>query len=217
MAINSINTYAGGNSANSISQTNATKKQGNDSANAVSSSNASAVDDTAVIYEKSSSGNTSASNDYQSQNAALIEKLKADSDNRIEQLRGIVNQMMTQQGAKIGTADDMWKFLASGKFTVSPEVKAQAQADIADDGYWGVDKTSDRIVDFAKALSGNDPSKAKDLVDAFKKGFEEATKSWGKSLPDISKRTYDAVLKKFDEWTGSSNSDTQDAQGTQDK
>jgi hypothetical protein len=210
MAINSINTYATGNSASSISQTNAAKKQGSDSANAATSSTASAsAQDTAVIYEKSSTGNTSASNDYQTQNAALIEKLKADSDNRIEQLRGIVNQMMTQQGTKIGTADDMWKFLASGKYTVTPEVKAQAQADIADDGYWGVDKTSNRIVDFAKALSGNDPSKAKDLVDAFKKGFEEATKSWGQSLPDISKKTYDAVLKKFDEWTGSSDSDSQ--------
>lgn len=210
MAINSINTYANGNSANSISKSNATKKPETDSAGAASSTKAtSSADNPGVIYEKSSSGNTSSATDYQTQNAALIEKLKADSDNRIEQLRGIVTQMMTQQGTKIGTADDMWKFLASGKFTVSPEVKAQAQADIAEDGYWGVNQTSDRIVDFAKALSGNDPSKAKDLVEAFKKGFEEATKSWGKSLPDISQRTYDAVLKKFDEWTGDSDSTTQ--------
>ena len=43
--------------------------------------------------------------------------------------------MMTKQGVAIGTADDMWKFLAKGDFTVSADVKAQAQADIADDGY----------------------------------------------------------------------------------
>ena len=208
MAINSINTYATGNSASNVSQTTSSKKQGTESTTVASSSSAtSSAADTGVIYEKSSPNSASSTtNDYKTQNAALIAQLKADSGNRIAQLRGIVSQMMTQQGAKIGTADDMWKFLASGKFTVSPEVKAQAQADIADDGYWGVDKTSDRIVDFAKALSGNDSSKAKDLVDAFKKGFEEATKSWGKTLPDISQRTYDAVIKKFDEWTGSEDS-----------
>ena len=211
MAINSINTYATGNTASSISQTTSSKKQGNESAAAssasTSSSASSSTEDTGVIYEKSSSSSTSSTTtDYQTQNAALIAQLKADSDNRIAQLKGIVSQMMTQQGTKIGTADDMWKFLASGNYTVSPEVKAQAQADVADDGYWGVDKTSDRIVDFAKALSGNDPSKASELMDAFKKGFEEATKSWGKTLPDISQRTYDAVIKKFDEWTGDTNS-----------
>lgn len=69
----------------------------------------------------------------------------------------------------------MWSFLAKGDFTVDEATRAQAQADIADDGYWGVDQTSDRILDFAKALSGNDPGKADLLLDAFKKGFKEAT------------------------------------------
>ena len=54
--------------------------------------------------------------------------------------------------------------------------------------------------DFAKALSGNDPEKADLLLDAFKKGFKEATKSWGQDLPDISQRTYDAVVEKFNKW-----------------
>ena len=108
--------------------------------------------------------------------------------------------MMTKQGVAIGTADCMWSFLAKGDFTVDEATRAQAQADIADDGYWGVDQTSDRILDFAKALSGNDPEKADLLLDAFKKGFKEATKSWGQDLPDISQRTYDAVVEKFNKW-----------------
>ena len=54
----------------------------------------------------------------------------------------------------------MWSFLADGNFTVDEETQKQAQADIAEDGYWGVEQTSDRILDFAKALSGNDPEKA---------------------------------------------------------
>ena len=108
--------------------------------------------------------------------------------------------MMGKQANTYGNANDIWSFLRSGNFTVDPATKAQAQADIADDGYWGVDQTSDRILDFAKALSGNDPEKADLLLDAFKKGFKEATKSWGQDLPDISQRTYDAVVEKFNKW-----------------
>ncbi len=150
-----------------------------------------------VVYEKSSS---TVNTNYVKKNSALISKLKADSENRVSQLRSLVEQMMTKQGTAIGNADSMWRFLAGGNFTVSPEVAAQAQADIADDGYWGVEQTSDRILDFAKALSGSNPDKADELLEAFKKGFGQATKSWGSKLPDISQRTYDAVIKKFDAW-----------------
>ena len=151
-----------------------------------------------VIYDKSSS--TTTGTDYKTNNAALIQKLKQDSEDRINQLKDIVNQMMTKQGTAIGKADDIWSFLASGDFTIDEAAKKKAQEEISEDGYWGVEQTSDRILDFAKALSGNDSSKADLLLDAFKKGFEEATKTWGKDLPDISKQTYDAVVEKFDKW-----------------
>ena len=151
-----------------------------------------------VIYDKSSS--TTTGTDYKTNNAALIQKLKQDSEDRINQLKDIVSQMMTKQGTAIGKADDIWSFLASGDFTIDEAAKKKAQDEISEDGYWGVKQTSDRILDFAKALSGNDSSKADLLLDAFKKGFEEATKTWGKDLPDISKQTYDAVVEKFDKW-----------------
>lgn len=151
-----------------------------------------------VIYDKSSS--TTTGTDYKTNNAALIQKLKQDSEDRINQLKDIVSQMMTKQGTAIGKADDIWSFLASGDFTINEAAKKKAQEEISEDGYWGVKQTSDRILDFAKALSGNDSSKADLLLDAFKKGFEEATKTWGKDLPDISKQTYDAVVEKFDKW-----------------
>ena len=38
---------------------------------------------------------------------------------------------------------------------------------------------------------------------AVEKGFKEATKAWGKSLPDISNNTYDAVMKQFDDYFSS--------------
>lgn len=153
-------------------------------------------EDVGAVYEKS----TETAGTYKADNSALIQKLKADADNRTAQLRGIVEQMMRQQGTKIGQADSIWSFLASGDYTVTPEVKAQAQKDIAEDGYWGVEQTSDRIVEFAKALSGGDPAKADEMLEAFKKGFQQATGAWGRDLPDISNRTYDAVVKKMDAW-----------------
>ncbi|MCI8327605.1 MAG: hypothetical protein HFI37_07495 [Lachnospiraceae bacterium] len=149
-----------------------------------------------VVYEKS----TQTDGTYKANNSALIQKMKADAENRTNQLRSLVESMMRQQGSKIGQADSIWSFLAGGNYTVSPEVKAQAQADIAEDGYWGVEQTSNRIVEFAKALSGGDTSKADELLEAFKKGYQQATGAWGRSLPSISSRTYDAVVKKFDEW-----------------
>lgn len=188
MAINSINNYV------SAASTVATDSKVSSKKTESSKNDTS----TGVIYEKGSSDKSSSS--QKTQNSALIAKMKADSDSRISQLRGIVEQMMSKQGAAIGKADDMWSFLAGGNFTVSADVKAQAQADIAEDGYWGVNQTSDRILDFAKALSGNDKSKAQELEDAFKKGFDQATKAWGGKLPDISQQTYDKVLEKFDSW-----------------
>lgn len=190
MAINSITNSVAAQQASTYTatKTDYTEKKSESSTKA----------DTGVVYEKSSdqtSGTVTKKTDY-----ALINKLKADAEERTSQLRSLVEKMMTKQGVAIGTADSMWSFLAKGDFTVDEATRAQAQADIADDGYWGVDQTSDRILDFAKVLSGNDPEKADLLLDAFKKGFKEATKSWGQDLPDISQRTYDAVVEKFNKW-----------------
>ena len=195
MAIDSINSYT---QPVNTTTSNTSKTSGKENTKNTSSQT-SAAESTGVVYEKSSS-DTKTDTSYKTQNASLIAKLKADSDNRLQQLQSIVSKMMSKQGTAIGTADDMWRFLAGGNFTVSAAAKAQAEKDIADDGYWGVEQTSDRILDFAKALSGGDASKADELLEAVKKGFSQATKSWGKTLPDITQRTYDAVVEKFDAW-----------------
>lgn len=149
-----------------------------------------------VVYES-----TASSVDTKKQgNAAIVAQLKADAEKHAAQLQSLVQQMISKQGNSYGQATDMWKFLASGNYTVDAATKAQAQADIAEDGYWGVNQTSDRILDFAKALSGGDPDKMEEMRSAFQKGFKEATKSWGKELPEISSKTYDAVMQKFDKW-----------------
>ena len=156
------------------------------------------TEDTGVIYEHSTDTNTSSTKKTYKPDTALINKLKADADARTSQLRSLVEQMMGKQAATYGNANDIWSFLRSGNYTVDPATKAQAQADIAEDGYWGVTQTSDRIIQFATALTGGDPDKIEAMRDAFKKGYAQAEKTWGGSLPEISQKTYDAVMEKFD-------------------
>jgi hypothetical protein len=155
-----------------------------------------------VVYEKSEETKKDPVKTTYKPNTELVAKLKADAEARTAQMRSLVEKMMLGQGKAFGTANDdsMWKFLAGGNFTVDAKTKAQAQADIADDGYWGVNQTSDRILDFAKALSGGDPEKMEEMKNAFIKGFKQATGTWGKDLPSLSNRTYDAVMEKFDKW-----------------
>ena len=160
--------------------------------------------DSGVIYEPSKQEAAASTKKIYKQDTALINKLKADAEARTAQLRSLVEKIMLGQGNAIGTADDIWSFLRTGNFTVDAETKAQAQADIAEDGYWGVNQTSDRIVDFAKALCGGDPDKIEEMREAFEKGFKQAQDTWGGELPEISQKTYDAVMEKFDTWAAES-------------
>lgn len=162
----------------------------------------------AVSFQASAEGRAAVGKMSDADRAALVSQLKADVQSRTNQLTSIVTKMLEKQGVAIGTADDMWKNLAGGNFTVDAATKAQAQADIAEDGYWGVKQTSQRIFDFAMALSGGDQETMEKMRSAFEKGFKQATAAWGKELPSISKNTYDAVEKMFDDYAASFQNDS---------
>ena len=163
----------------------------------------------AAVFEKSDDSDTkSASSAKESDRTKIIRQMQADVASRQQQLLNIVQKMMGKQAKAYGIAnsdndeESMWRFLAKGDFTVDAATKAQAEADIAEDGYWGVKQTSERILDFATTLAGNDPEKLEKMRAAFEKGYAQAEKTWGGELPEISKKTFDAVMKGFDELTG---------------
>ena len=162
-----------------------------------------------AVYEPSAETEKTDTVTAKQKNEAIISRLKADAEARTQQLQQLVQQMISKQGNAYGQANDMWKFLASGNFTVDAQTKAQAQADIAEDGYWGVKQTSERIFDFAKALSGGDMDKMKEMQAAFEKGFKQATKTWGKELPQISQDTRSAVSKLFEDFYAGDQKDTE--------
>lgn len=162
---------------------------------------------TGVVYEKAENRkngiytvNKMSAEDRQ----ALVTQLKADQEARKSQLVNLVSQMMGKQANAFAQSDEsMWRFLADGKFTVDAETKAQAQADIAEDGYWGVKQTSQRLFDFASALAGDDVDKMKDMQKAMEKGFKMAAGTWGRDLPEICQQTMGAANKLFEDYYAS--------------
>jgi hypothetical protein len=76
---------------------------------------------------------------------------------------------------------------------------------VKDDGYFGVEQTSDRIVDFAVSIAGNDPARLDAIKQGVEQGFQEALDAFGGWLPEISYDTYDAVFKKLDDWAEGNN------------
>lgn len=167
-----------------------------------------------VVYERS---NQNANEAYsisinkmsQADRSALVQRLKADQEQRQQQLTDLVQKTLSGQAGAYGKANgnDIWTLLSGGKVNVSAAEKAQAQKDIDEDGYWGVKQTSQRLFDFASALAGDDVEKMKKMQAAMEKGFKLATKSWGKDLPGICGETLDAANKLFDEYYKSKESE----------
>ncbi len=173
---------------------------------------ASAADDTAAVYEKSS---TSTDSTPKSDYSAICAQLKADQESRLSSLRSLVDKMLTKQGQSYAWANysntdimndsSFWNAIRTGNFTADADTIAQAQEDISEDGYWGVEQTSDRLVDFAKALTGGDSSKIEEMRAAIEEGFEAAAALWGGELPSISQQTYEATMSKLDQWAEEAN------------
>ena len=113
-------------------------------------------------------------------------------------LRNLVIKTLQDQGLSL-------EFEADGTTydfqTITPE---EAQQLISEDGYFGVEKTSQRIVDFAINAFGNDPSKLDEMIRAIDKGFMDAQEAFGGALPEISQQTYEAIMEKLADFAGQS-------------
>jgi hypothetical protein len=123
-----------------------------------------------------------------------IAKMKQEVENNYNYLKQLVESLITKQGIKISD-------ILSGNAILYADAETikKAQADIAEDGYWGVEQTAGRIIDFAKSLMGNDLSKLPMIRDAVEQGFAAAKEILG-GLPEISLQTYDRIMAEFDRW-----------------
>lgn len=128
-------------------------------------------------------------------NADEINRLKQEAQSSFNVLRNLVEGLINRQGKKL-------EDLLSGKevLLVDEETRAAAAEMVSEDGELGIKAVSERIVSFAKALAGDDSSKAGELRNAIIQGFKEAEKALGGKLPEISQKTYDEVMRQLDEW-----------------
>ncbi|MCI6654144.1 MAG: hypothetical protein MSH21_02625 [Clostridium sp.] len=162
-----------------------------------------------VVFDKSESTKNDSTNRIYNKDA-IISKLKADQQSRLESMQSLVEKLLNKQKGTFDLASLMKKNDVSGlnlsatfeeaAKNADPDTIKAAQESISEDGYWGVNKTSDRLVSMAIALSGGDTSKADEMMAAIQKGYDRATSAWGKDLPDICKDTLEATKQKMDDW-----------------
>jgi len=142
----------------------------------------------AAVYEKSETKETSHVYDKNT-----IAKLRRDSQQANAQLIRLVEELLKRQGKTLDMLGD------DEVVEVDETARLEAQQLIGPDGALGAEAVSQRLVDFAIAISGGDKSKADTLRSSIEQGFKEAEKILGE-LPQISKDTYKLTMEKFDAW-----------------
>ncbi len=125
---------------------------------------------------------------------ALAEVKKA-ADEANSRLKALVKELLARQGMTFKEAIN-----SPEEIKVDEKAVTEANELISEGGKFSPEAVSDRIVNFAKAISGGDTDKYELLKDAIEKGFNEAKELLGGSLPDISNKTYDLVMEKLDNW-----------------
>ncbi|AXH12533.1 hypothetical protein [Halarcobacter bivalviorum] len=79
---------------------------------------------------------------------------------------------------------------------LSPE---EAKELVSADGFFGIDKTSQRVSSFVIDLAGDNIEALREARKGIVQGFEEAEKMWGGNLPEISYQTQEKTLDIVDQ------------------
>lgn len=157
-----------------------------------------------------------------SERAALVRELKYEQQLQQEQfikmIRGSIGMQATAfvNANAVASVDDagVWKFIASGNYTVSAETQEAARQAISEEGFYGVNQTSNRLFQMAVSMAGGDSDVMRSLQNAILVGFHEAQKDWGRELPTICQDTLKATNKLFDDYYSKQEAGTDDAAKT---
>jgi hypothetical protein len=124
-----------------------------------------------------------------------LDALLAESDRQAQEVINLILPAVEQQGLNLAK-------VVSGeqKLSADPATIESAKAATADDGEFSVAKVSERILDFAKAAIGDDPSKLAAIRAAVEQGFDDAAKALGGTLPELSEKTRSTIMAAFDSW-----------------
>jgi len=124
-----------------------------------------------------------------------LARMVEESDRKAQAVIDLIRPLVEQQGldfAKVAAGEQ--------QLSADPASIEAAKAAIAEGGEFSVEKTSERILGFAKAMIGADPSRTEFIRAAVEKGFKEAQDILGGTLPETSQKTLAAVQAGFDRW-----------------
>lgn len=138
---------------------------------------------------------------------SIIEQLKSAEEQRVKAFEETIKSMLAKQGETVNLT------FRGKKLHVTEEQRLAAEKAISEGGEYSVENVTDRIMNMAKALAGDDPTKIDTLQNAVIKGFEKAAGVLGRKkdlsdMPDITRQTYDKVMNAFSDWKKSYNTNS---------
>ncbi len=111
-------------------------------------------------------------------------------------------QMQIMSESKEATLKQADIFTLSGLGYSGKPIKELSQDEakvlVAEDGFFGISQTSERIANFVLTGAGDDVDKLKAGREGILQGFKEAEGIWGGKLPDISYETIDKAVEMID-------------------
>lgn len=117
-------------------------------------------------------------------NSTSVQSTLSEDDNRVQ-----------------ANVDDFQSFLDDigyeGK-AISELSQDEARDLVSEDGFFGIDQTSDRMAEFVINGSNGDEEMMRAGRDGIVQGYNDAQDMWGGELPEISQKTMDAALEKVD-------------------
>ena len=128
---------------------------------------------------------------------ARMEQLWNHHHQQVEAFRRMMETLFNRQAQEQGIALGEWNI---EDVLITDEMRAAAREQVDEGGYFSVENTAARILDFAVAISGGDADRIDVLRGAIEQAFENAERIWGGQLPEISQQTRAAVMEGFDQW-----------------
>jgi len=127
---------------------------------------------------------------------ARVQEMWNSHQQQVDSFRRMIETLLNQQAERQGLAQG-W---SPSDVRVTPEMRAEAEEMIAEGGYFSVEETAARMLDFAVAISGGDPARIDLLERAVERGFAQAERMFGGELPQISHDTLAAAREGFNQW-----------------
>lgn len=165
----------------------------------------------AGVYESSAAATAARADNRWRPDPDAVNALLREAETQRADFMRIMMSSMNQQAESGLTADGIWGAVgqwASGQdvsnlVEITPEMRAEAQELVSEDGFYGVRQTSERILALVDALAGTDPNglegRLEVLRGAAERAFENVRNMFGGNLPEISELTIEAVRQGFEE------------------